>query len=174
MVRFPVSFFSVRCGQRTLATRKHELWECLGNSLMKHTHEGFRPPCSISAGTLGHFWDSDQVLFARGLLPHDWLPANELAECTEVRMWECSGFNECANSYLLVASDGSGGSRDIHQHLRQVAFGVATFLCANSQWHIFRAATHRFLGAARCQADRRFHVPSFQIFSRNDQHPNSD
>ena len=25
------------------------------------------------------FWDTDQVLFARGLLPRDWLPANELA-----------------------------------------------------------------------------------------------
>ena len=39
------------------------------------------------------FWDTDQVVFARGLLPRDWSPANELAECTKVRMRESSGFN---------------------------------------------------------------------------------
>ena len=38
------------------------------------------------------FWDTDQVLFARGLLPRDWLLASELAECSEVRMWESSCF----------------------------------------------------------------------------------
>ena len=48
--------------------------------------------------TLAHeFWDTDQVLFARGLLPRDWLLTNELAECTEARM-ESGGFNECANN----------------------------------------------------------------------------
>ena len=73
------------------------------------------------------FWDADQVLFARGLLPRDWLLVNELTECTEARMWESSGFNECANNNLLVASDGSGGRRDTPKNLRQVAFGVATF-----------------------------------------------
>ena len=55
------------------------------------------------------FWDADQVLFAPGLLPRDCLLANELAVCTEARMWESSGFNECANENLLVASDGLGG-----------------------------------------------------------------
>ena len=42
-------------------------------------------------------------------------------------MWESSGFNECANNNVLVASDGSGGSRDAPENLRRVAFGVATF-----------------------------------------------
>ena len=36
------------------------------------------------------FWDTDQVLFARGLLPRDRLPASELAECSEVRMWKAA------------------------------------------------------------------------------------
>ena len=40
------------------------------------------------------FWHTDQVLFARGLLPRDWLPASVLAECLEVRMCESSGFKE--------------------------------------------------------------------------------
>ena len=34
----PIQFFCVRCDQRVLATRKHELWECLGNTLINHTH----------------------------------------------------------------------------------------------------------------------------------------
>ena len=34
----PNQFFCVRCDQRALATRKHELWECTGNSLINHTH----------------------------------------------------------------------------------------------------------------------------------------
>ena len=33
----PNQLFCVRFDQRALATRKHELWECLGNSLIKHT-----------------------------------------------------------------------------------------------------------------------------------------
>ena len=35
---FPINFFCVRCDQRVLATRKHELWECPGNTLINHTH----------------------------------------------------------------------------------------------------------------------------------------
>ena len=35
----PNQFFCVRCDQRALATRKHELWECPGNSLINHTHD---------------------------------------------------------------------------------------------------------------------------------------
>ena len=34
----PNQFFCFRCDQRTLATRKHEVWECPGNSLIKNTH----------------------------------------------------------------------------------------------------------------------------------------
>ena len=33
----PNQFFCFRCDQRTWATRKHELWECPGNSLINHT-----------------------------------------------------------------------------------------------------------------------------------------
>ena len=42
-------------------------------------------------------------------------------------MWESHGFSECANSNVLVASDGTGGSRDTPTCLRKVALGVATF-----------------------------------------------
>ena len=34
----PKQFFCVRCDQRALATRKHELWECPGNGLINHAH----------------------------------------------------------------------------------------------------------------------------------------
>ena len=109
----PNQFVCVRCDQRAFATRKHELWRCPGNSLSNHTHIKE----SDHLVTLAQeFWDTDQVLFARGLLPRDWLLAKELAECTEVRLWESSGFNECAINNVLVASDGSGGSRDTPQN----------------------------------------------------------
>ena len=72
------------------------------------------------------FWDTDQVLFARVLLPRDWLPVNVPSECNEVKMWESVDFSTCASNHVF-ASDGSGRSRKTPQTLRQVAFGVATF-----------------------------------------------
>ena len=126
----PNPFFCVRCDQRTLATRKQELWECPGNSLINHT------PMKESDHlvTLAlEFWDIDQVLFARGWLPRDWLPANELTECTEARMWDSCGFNECTNNNLLVASDGSGGSRDAPKNLRH---GVAAFSLSGTSFEL--------------------------------------
>ena len=77
-------FFCVRCNQKVLATRKHELWECPGNDLINHTH---MKESEYLTSLAQEFWDTDQVLFARGLLPRDWLPASELAECNEVKMW---------------------------------------------------------------------------------------
>ena len=78
--------------------------------------------CDIGAGILGH----RSSFVCLGLLPRYWLPANEFAECTEARMWESSGYIECANNNLLVASDQTGGSRDTPKTLRQLAFGVDT------------------------------------------------
>ena len=65
-------FLCVRCDQRTLATRKHE------------------------------FWDTDLVLFARGLLPHDWSLASELSEksgcekTTTTRWFDSQSVSLCA------------------------------------------------------------------------------
>ena len=98
------------------------------------------------------FWDSDQVLFALGLLPCDWLLVNEFAECLEARMWESSGVNECANNNLLVASDGSVGSRDTLKRLRQVASGVGTSSMQTLSGTSFVLQRIGILGA-RCQAD---------------------
>ena len=61
------------------------------------------------------------------LMAREWLLVSDLADCAETRMWESHGYSECASSILLVASDGSGGSRDTSKSLRQVAFGEATF-----------------------------------------------
>ena len=36
----PNQFLCARCDQKVLATRKHELWECPGNTLINHTHRG--------------------------------------------------------------------------------------------------------------------------------------
>ena len=80
----PNQFFCVRCDQRTLATRKHELWECPGNRLINHVHmKESDHPVTLAQ----KFWDTDQVLFARGLLPRDWLPASVNSQ--NVRRSEC-------------------------------------------------------------------------------------
>ena len=63
-----------------------------GHRLINHTH---MKESDHFVTLAQEFWDTDQVLFARGLLPRDWLPASELAECSEVRMWESCGFKEC-------------------------------------------------------------------------------
>ena len=115
------------------------------------------------------FWDADQVLFARGLLPCDWLLASELAECSEVRMWESSGFKESASDNVLVGSDCSGGS------VRQVAFGVATFSLQPPSDTFFKLLRTGFLGG---QEPGRQTVPraelwgAIQIRSRADEKSN--
>ena len=68
------------------------------------------------------------------------------ADSAEVRMWESHGFSECANSNVLVASDGTGGSRDTPKCLRKVAFGVATYSLHVLSRTTFEVQTHRFLG----------------------------
>ena len=65
----PNQFLCVRCDQKVLATRKHELWECPGNTLINHTH---MMESEYLTSLAQEFWDTDQVLFARGLLPRDW------------------------------------------------------------------------------------------------------
>ena len=97
MVRFPINF-CVRCDQKVLATRKHELWECPGNTLINHTH---MKESEYLTSLAQEFWDADQVSFARGLLPRDWLLSSELAECNEVKMWQSVEFNACAKNHVV-------------------------------------------------------------------------
>ena len=152
----PNQFLSVRCDQKVLATRKHELWECPGNTLINHTH---MKESEYLTSLAQEFWDTDQVLFARGLLPRDWLPASELEECNEVKMWESVDSNACAQNHLFFASDGSGRSRKISQTLRLVAFGVATFSWqpqSDTSFKLLRTGYLEF----RHLADRRFQEPS--------------
>ena len=155
-----------------MATRKHEQWECPGNSLINHTHMKDSDHLVTQAQ---EFWDTDQVLFARGLLPRDWLPASELAECSEVRMWESSEFRESASDNVLIASDGSGGSRETPKSVRRVAFGVATFSLQPLSDTSFNLLRSGFLGG---QVPGRQKVPraelwrAIQILSRIDEKSN--
>ena len=95
----PNLLFCIRCDQNVVATRKHELWECPGNDLINHTH---MKESEYLTSLAQEFWDTDQVLFARGLLPRDSLPASEVAECNEVKMWESVDFNACAKKPCVV------------------------------------------------------------------------
>ena len=102
------------------------------------------------------FQDRDRVSLAHGLMPRDWLLVSELTECAKTGMWESHGFSESASSNVLVASDGSGGSRDTTKCLRQVAFEVATFSLQILSGSSFELERIGFLGrpGAR-QADLR-------------------
>ena len=106
----PNQFLCVRCDQKVPATRKHELWECPGNTLINHTH---MKESEYLTSLAQEFWDTDQFLFACGLL------ASEIAECNEVKMWESVDFSACASNHVLFASDGSGRSQKTPQTLRQ-------------------------------------------------------
>ena len=106
----PNQFFCVHCDQRALATRKHELWECPGNRLINHAHmEG-----------------SEHLVAWRGN------SGTQIKFCLSVVFCRVTGYlransQNIRRSMFLVASDGSGGSRETPKSLRQVAFGVATF-----------------------------------------------
>ena len=106
-------------------------------------------------------WDTGQVLFARGLLPRDWLLVSELAECSDVRMWESSGFQKSASYNVLIASDGSGGSRETPKYVRQVAFGVATFSLQPLSDTSFKLLRAGFLGG---QVPGRQTVPRAELW----------
>lgn len=105
-----------------------------------------------------------------------WPLANELAECTEARMWECIVFTECANNNWLAAVDGSAASRDASKSLRQVAFGVATISLQILSGTSFELQRIGFLGG---QVPGRQTVPradlweAIQVLSRADEKTNS-
>ena len=61
-------------------------------------------------------------------------------------MWESSGFQESASDNVLIASDGSGGSRETPKSVRQVAFGVATFSLQPLSGTSFKLLRTGFLG----------------------------
>ena len=81
-------------------------------------------------------------------------------------MWESSGFKESASDTVLVASDGSGGSRETRKSVRQVACGVATFSLQPRRDTSIVLLRTGFLGGLRYQADRRFQEPSYGELSR--------
>ena len=75
------------------------------------------------------FWDTHQVLFARGRTI-GYLRASS----QNVRRSECGKAavtKGCASDNVLIASDGSGGSRETPKSVRQVAFGVAPSRCSH-------------------------------------------
>ena len=152
-----MDLFCVRGDQRVLATRKHESWECPGNTLINHTH--MKDSESVTS-LAQEFWDTDQVLFARGVLPFDWLLASELAECNEVKMWESVDVYACAKNHVLFASDGSGRSRKIPLNTETGRIWSGHFRHAHSQRHILHSAAILDTWEVRCQAGRRFHGPN--------------
>ena len=90
-------------------------------------------------------------------------------------MWESIGFPERASDNILIASDGSGGSRETPKSVRQVAFGVATFSLQQLRDTCFKLLRSGFLGG---QVPGRQTVPraelceGIQILSQIDEKSN--
>ena len=76
-------------------------------------------------------------------------------------MWESSGFKVCASDNVLVASDGSEGSRETPKSVRQVAFGVATFSLQPLSDTLFKLLRTGFLGG---QVPGRQTVPRAELW----------
>ena len=147
-----------------VATR--ELWPrgstnygnvCPGNSLINHTHM----KDSDHLVTLAQeFRDKDQVCLL-------------VVSCRAIGYLCVSSQNaqrsECGKAvgskrmpvttYLLIASDGSGGSRETPKSVRQVAFGVATFSLQPLSDTSFKLLRTGFLGGQ--VPGKRFQEPSF-------------
>ena len=79
-------------------------------------------------------------------------------------MWESRGFKESASTKVLVASDGSGGSRETPKSVRQVAFGVATFSLQPQSDTSFKLLRTGFLGG---QVPGRQTVPRAELWGAN-------
>ena len=58
ILQFPNQFLCVRCDLKILATGKHELCECPGNTLINLTHMKESEYLTLLAK---EFWDTDQV-----------------------------------------------------------------------------------------------------------------
>ena len=84
-------------------------------------------------------------------------------------MWEGSGFKECASDNVLVASDGSGGSRETPKSVRQIASGVATPPLQPLSDTSFKLPRTGFLGG---QVPGRQTVPRAELFSRVEEKSN--
>ena len=104
-------------------------------------HERIRPPCDTGAEILGH----------RSSFVCTWSFAARLVTCERTRRMfggqnvESSGFQVCASDNVLIASDGSGGSRET-QIGETGRIWSGHLLVAATKRHILQVAACWFLG----------------------------
>ena len=159
----PNQFLCVRCDQKVLATRKHELWECPGNILINHTH---MKESEYLTSLAQEFWDTDQVLFARGLLPRDWLPVSELSECNEVKMWESESISAHAPKTTCCSprtDQEEVGRLPKHRDRSHLEWPLLT--CTMATTHL-SLCSKLVIWEVKCPASRQFHEPNFGELSK--------
>ena len=113
-----------RCDQQVPATRRHDLWQCkanrdIDNEFIKKSH------WTVKNSERG--WDDHQCLYARGIVPLDWIEQPDGIDFLDAKTWESKGFKDTINSTKFACSDGSGGPRDVPRTVTQVAFGAVSF-----------------------------------------------
>ena len=113
-----------RCGLKVVATRKHELHECSANRQIDNPHIG---KTNWVPGKALKQWDQWQCLYARGILPGSWVPKGDEVDYLTAKTWESGNFRKALDRAGMAHSDGSGGSKEIPQCIRKVAFGAVSF-----------------------------------------------
>ena len=88
------------------------------------------------------FSDTDQVLFARGLMPRDWLLVSEPAECNEVKMWESVDFSACAKKPCVVRFGRIRGKSEDSPNAETGRICIGHFRHAHWQRHILHSAAN--------------------------------
>ena len=116
--------FCHRCDRKVVATRYHELWECSGNSKILHAHMSKSDWTKKQARSN---WEQYPCLYARGIVPGDWLKKPDEIGFLDAKTWESSNFKESLDLSGRAYSDGSGGPKDVPRSITQVAFGATSF-----------------------------------------------
>lgn len=65
-----------------------------------------------------------QCLWARAIIPGDWIPGIEYPDYIELDTWESPNFSELVAAVGKGYTDRAGGPKDVAEIIKQVSFGA--------------------------------------------------
>ncbi len=99
-----------RCKLRCINTTWHKFWECEDND---HIDDPFKSKSNWLCKHARKGWDSHRCLWARAILPGDWIKVPDAPDYIGLEMWESPDFVEILNTSRAGFSDGAGGPKEI-------------------------------------------------------------
>jgi hypothetical protein len=116
-----------RCVWGVADTRKHDFWECPAN-------EGIDDPIIKQTSYLSKHaikgWDEWTCLYARAIIPSEWLKKMDDIDYLDAKVCETPGFREVLERTGQGYSDGSGGPDGVPANVPQASFGAV----ASGEW----------------------------------------